>query len=185
MKKRKNAAGCVSVVLLAGLMIGCGDSGKAISPSTENVPVSEEKLDQALNSMEDENGNDNLEMNSEEGEENSQTDDVKKEEATLIGSVKSIGKNSLVIRQAFEEDKNVLVEPGEGSSDEVLISVNVSESTQYEVKTVKNSGINGDADVERREGSFSDLKEAVSVDISGYYEGETFWAEKISIMVFV
>ncbi len=170
MKRRKKAAGCVGIALLAILMIGCGDSGKEASPSTKNVSVREEKPDETLKSTEDDI---------------SHIDDIEKEMTTLIGSVKSIEKNSRVIRQAFEDGEDVLVEPAEGSPDETLVTVTISETTQYEVKTVKNSGVNGDSDIERREGSFSDLEENVSVNISGYYEGETFWAEKIFIMLFV
>lgn len=186
MKKRKNAAGYVSIVLLAGFIAGCGGSGNDTSLSTENVSVSKEKTNQALKSVKDETGNDNLEKDSEEKqEENSQAHDMERETETLTGSIKSIEENGFVIRQAFEEGEDVLVQPGEGSLDEVLIWVNVSESTLYEVKTVKNSGVNGDADVERREGSFSDLKENVSVSMSGYYEGEIFHAEEICMMLFV
>lgn len=188
MKKRKNAAGCVGIALLAGFIIGCGDSKKdAPSPSTETASAGEEKPGQDFESAEHEMEHENPEGNSEnqEDENNSPADNAKKETATLTGSIKSIGDNSLVVRQAFELEEDMLMQPAEGSSDEVLVSVNVSESTLYEVKTVKNSGVNGDADVESRQGIFSDLAENVTVDISGYYEGEIFMAEKICVMLFV
>ena len=91
----------------------------------------------------------------------------------------------MVLSQSFEEEEGVLVAPAEGSPDEVQISVRVSAQTQYEVRTVKNGGVNGDADVEKRSGLFSDLEQDSSVDLVGYYEGEEFVAEKIVIYRFV
>ena len=110
---------------------------------------------------------------------------VERELEQLYGNVKSIAQGSFVISQAFEEGENVMVAPGEGSEDETLVTVYVSESTQYEVKTVKNGGVNGDADVEKSGGSFADLHEDVSVELTGYYEGEEFYAEHICVMKFV
>ena len=184
MEKRKNAAGCASIVLLASLMIGCGGSGQDMPSSAENVPVSEEIMDQALNGTDEPNNHFNKDSEADFRKDDS-ADDTGNETEELIGNVKTIEEDSLIISQAFEEGEEVLVAPGDGSPDEVLISVGVSETTQYEVKTVKNGGVNGASDVETQPGTFSDLKEGVSIHISGYYEGETFQAEKICIMLFI
>lgn len=107
------------------------------------------------------------------------------EEESLLGNVKSIGSGSIIVSKAFEEGDDVLVAPADGSEDEVLVSVSLSERTRYEVKTVKNGGVHGEADVETRTGDASDLKENAAVEISGYYDGELFCAEQVTISVFV
>lgn len=115
---------------------------------------------------------------------NTETGDAQ-ESDKLIGKIKSIGDNNIVISRSFEEASNVLVAPADGSPDEVLVTISVSDATTYEVKTVKNGGVNGDADVENSEGSFSDCEENVNIDAYGSYEGNVFHAVKIIIYHFV
>lgn len=90
-----------------------------------------------------------------------------------------------MLSQSFEEGEGILVSPTDGSPEQVQITARVLEQTQYEVRTVKNGGVNGDADVEKKSGSFLDLEQDSSVDLVGYYEGEEFVAEKIVIYRFV
>lgn len=103
----------------------------------------------------------------------------------LIGSVKSIGENSIVISRAFEETSNILVAPGDGSPDEVFVTVICSDDTEYEVRNVKNGGVNGDSDVDKKSGSFSDIAESAHVDIIGNYKEADFYAAKIIIYHFI
>ena len=70
-------------------------------------------------------------------------------------------------------------------NDEEFITVYFSEETNYEVWTVKNSGVNGDSDIDKREGTFSDLKEQLSVNMTGFYEGDDFYAKQVIIYNFV
>ena len=104
---------------------------------------------------------------------------------TLKGNVSSISGDSFVLSQSFEEGEGILVSPTDGSPEQVQITARVLEQTQYEVRTVKNGGVNGDADVEKKSGSFLDVEQDSSVDLVGYYEGEEFVAEKIVIYRFV
>lgn len=81
----------------------------------------------------------------------------------------------------------VMVSSADESGNETLVTVNFTEDMKWELHTVKNSGINGDADVTISEASFSDLKEGVSVKMTGYYvtEEKEFTADKVVIYCFV
>lgn len=84
-----------------------------------------------------------------------------------------------------EEGEEIAVAPMEGGPDETLITVKVLEQTEYEIKTVKNGGVNGDSDVQTAQGSFSDLEDEILVDVLGHYEQEEFVAVKIILYRFV
>lgn len=180
MKNRK-AAAYLGITLFV-LASGCGQAEeKKLVPAAE-ANVSEEENETETVSDANWDGEDKP---SEETDRTEDTVQGGQKQETLMGSVSSIGEDSLVISRSFEEEEGVLAAPAEGSPDEVLVSVQVLAHTQYEIKTVKNSGINGDSDVETKSGSFSDLEADASVDLSGYYEGEMFVAEKICIYRFV
>lgn len=102
----------------------------------------------------------------------------------LEGSIESIDDNSVVINQIVTgEEDNVAI--AYGGSDKILIAVYFSEETEFEVRTVKNSGVNGDADIEKRQGAFSDLKKDAIIHMTGSYEGEDFHAKQVIIYNFV
>lgn len=102
----------------------------------------------------------------------------------LEGSIESIDDNSVVINQIVTgEEDNVAI--AYGGSDKILITVYFSEETEFEVRTVKNSGVNGDADAEKRQGAFSDLKKDAIIHMTGSYEGEDFHAKQVIIYNFV
>lgn len=180
MKNRK-AAAYLGITLFV-LASGCGQAEEKKPVPAAEANVSEEENETETVSDANWDGEDKP---SEETDRTEDTVQGEQKQETLIGSVSSIGEDSLVISRSFEEEEGVLAAPAEGSPDEVLVSVQVLAHTQYEIKTVKNSGINGDSDVETKSGSFSDLEADASVDLSGYYEGEMFVAEKICIYRFV
>lgn len=173
MRNKRKTIWILGIGILSAAFMGCGDvksSAAAPKNSEETVSKGHTSPDRA---------EDKEPMEQDEPEDNTQ-----KETDLLCGSVKSIEADAIIISQSFEEG-DVIVQPAEGSPDEVLVTVCISEETQYEVKTVKNGGENGDADVEIRTGSISDLKEQASVDISGYSKDEKFMAEKIIIYEFI
>ncbi len=189
-------------VMVIGLLCGCGESeNEERTPVTELVHTDTEG-GETPDADEPENATDHAA----EGQETA--DDMAAEQRTtgdlpagesgaeaqslekVTGNVKSIGDQDIVIRRSFEESSNGtdmdnLVAPAEGSADEELLTVSVLETTRYEVHTVKNGGVNGDADVETREGSLADLKEKAVVNIWGSFEGENFLAQQVIIFYFV
>ncbi|MDE7268101.1 MAG: hypothetical protein K2N89_11610 [Lachnospiraceae bacterium] len=104
-------------------------------------------------------------------------------DSELEGSIESIGNNSVVINKTFNLSENMAVSYGD--SEKVLITVYFSEETEYEVWTVRNGGVNGDSDIEKRQGAFSDLKEQTSIKLTGGYEGNDFHAKQVVIYQFV
>lgn len=104
-------------------------------------------------------------------------------DAELDGSIESIGDNSVVINQTFHPSENESV--AYVGSAETLVTVYFSEETDFEVRTVKNGGVNGDADIEKRQGSFSDLTLNANLNMTGSYEGNDFYARRVIIYNFV
>ena len=64
-------------------------------------------------------------------------------------------------------------------------NIQTNEESTNEVWTVKNSRVNGDSDIDKREGTFSDIKEQLSVNMTGFYEGDDFYAKQVIIYNFV
>lgn len=112
----------------------------------------------------------------------SQAQESLKEDTEWEGVVESIGDNSIVASKIAVEDDKVAVYAYD--SDE-KVTVYFSAETTYEIQTIKNGGVNGDADVEKQQGAFSDIKEQSSVTLTGSYQGDNFYAEHVVIYQFV
>lgn len=112
----------------------------------------------------------------------SQAQESMKEDTEWEGVVESIGNNSIVASKIAVEDDKVAVYAYD--SDE-KVTVYFSAETIYEIQTVKNGGVNGDADVEKQQGAFSDIREQSSVTLTGSYQGDDFYAEHVVIYQFV
>lgn len=185
--------------LILGLaMTGCSEKSQENDVTENNVVVEElenvNENDKMDNSEDDISNEDDLENkegdeNKDEKEENSNSNSQTGE--TLEGNIRSIGESSIVISQAFTEDldeeggTSLMWSPAEGSSEEVLVTVNFTDSTKYEIRTVANGGVNGDDDVTVTEGAFSDLEEDISVTLTGHYTSENeFQADLVSIYHF-
>lgn len=191
-KKRKKAGRVrgkiltvCGTVMVIGLLCGCGESeNEERTPVTELVHTDTEggETPDADDMAAEQRTTEDLPA----GESGAEAQSLEK----VTGNVKSIGDQDIVICRSFEESSNgtdmdILVAPAEGSADEELLTVLVLETTRYEVHTVKNGGVNGDADVETREGSLADLKEKAVVNIWGNFEGENFLAQQVIIFYFV
>lgn len=110
----------------------------------------------------------------------SQTDHAQSPSTSeLDGNIESIGDNSVVISEILHPSEEMAV-----SSDQ-SVTVCFSEETEFEVITVRNGGVNKDADVEKRQGSFSDLEQGATISMTGYYDENDFHAKKVMIYHFV
>lgn len=112
--------------------------------------------------------------------------DNAQDETELEGDVISIGEDSMVVSKidTYVEDGNA-VAVSDLSEDAALITVFFSENTEFIVKTVKNGGVNGGSDVEKKAGTSADLQEGRTVLMTGSCEGEDFRAEQVIIYHFV
>ena len=102
----------------------------------------------------------------------------------LDGDIESIGDNRVVINEVFHPSENVAVSYGE-AEEKVLITAYFSEETKFEVWTIKNGGVNGDADIEKRQGTFSDLKQDTYISMTGSYSGNDFHAKQVIIHYYI
>lgn len=171
MKQKKIAACLCMAVLLT--VTGCGNADTGQPVRTADT----QSQNQTVENVGEESGS--QQKVSEEPAD-------KQADTALDGIVVRVGDNSVVVSEmvteAPEEIGDVLVY---GTAEGEDIAVYFSENTQFEFRTVKNNGVNGDADVEKREGSFTDIKEGTVINMTGSYQGDDFYAEQIIIYSFV
>lgn len=172
MRNSKKAAYlCMAALLMA---TGCGDSD----------------IDSDVSAVETINFNDAIDTGADEesiNEESAhmQSDDAQSQsDAELDGNIESIADNSVIINKVFHPSANTAVSYTD-DSEKVLVTAYFSEETEFEVWTVKNSGVNGDVDTEKRQGAFSDLKQDVHINMTGSYEGNDFHAKHVIIYNYV
>lgn len=141
--------------------------------STNNQPD-----DSVGNGDSQENNNEDIAQKSNSTQ--TQTDDVQQQSVSkLDGYIESIGDNSVTISKTLHPSENLAVSSNE------LVTVYFSEKTEFEVWTVKNGGVNGDADTEKRQAAFSDLNLGADINMTGSYDGNDFNADYVIIYNFV
>ena len=107
----------------------------------------------------------------------------------ITGNVTSLSADSFVIckSETWSEDGAecmVSVAPGY-EEEEDLVTIQVAGNCTYSYKTVKNGGVSPE-DVSTREGSFTDLKEEMSVTLKGSWQADgSFLADSVVMSVFV
>lgn len=202
--KKKQMILClaVSMVILAGCTKAEESSSTVEEPRVEaldNEGESENNndSDSSPDLNEEESENTDEEKNSpeaakseESGEKASENSETLPSEQDLEGSVVSIDADhrSVEVNEIITEDlgdgtSTAVALVGVGSSDN-LIKIRFTEDTVYTVRTVKNSGINPE-DSSNSPGSFSDIKEGSTLNMTGTYEGDEFVAASVTIYVFI
>lgn len=95
--------------------------------------------------------------------------------------VESLGDHSILGNKIFIETgingNGEIAVVGAGGDNKTLVSVYFEEDVSFTYLVIKNGG----ADVETREGSFSDIKKGFILDMTGHYQDEIFWADKVEI----
>ncbi len=191
MKKRKIRLMLVTLAAAISMLSGCGKAGEEAMQETnslnengnnENTPQNEDAEEEKDSNTETKNADLN-DTKAENGEPEEESFSENSEE--LEGMVQSIGEGSVVISRIFseksEEDGLYYVSGvAEGSDEEELVTVSVTEDTKFQVRTIKNGG----EDVTEREGTFEDMKKDMIVNVTGYMDnaGEEIRASEIVIM---
>ena len=169
--KRVTASLCAGLLLVAAA--GCGKSDEYLEvPEVDVVKVdnvTDTNVEESVSQSSSEENTNNAQMQS----------DLK-----LDGDIESISDNSVVINEVFHPSEDVSV-AYESIEEKTLITVYFSEETKFEVWTIKNGGVNGDADVEKRQGTFSDLKQDTYVSMTGSYSGNDFHAKQVIIHYYI
>lgn len=184
--KRTKAAIYLCTALLLATVPGCGASGDGeAAPAAMDADIDHGAADETGNDSDNEGSLAPAPNTPSEAEMPEDSEVPAGAEETITGSVKSIGDNSIVLSKAEVISEQEMVAMVGDSPNEDLVTVRFSENTEFVVETVKNNGINGDSDVESRKGSFSDLKEQSSLDLTGSYEGEDFLASQVILYIFL
>lgn len=176
--KKKSAFLAVSLLLI---LAGCGNKAEVPTVATESIDSLQE--DQETKAEE-------VIPEAEESKDTLQTENNQQNREELEGSVKSIGESSIVVGKisTYEEDgATFAIQAADGQEGEMPITVNFSEDVKFEIHTVKNGGVNGDADVTIREGSFADIQQDATLNMTGYYitPDQEFMADTVIIYEFV
>ena len=179
-QKSKSVSVCAALVITMIVLSGCGAPDIEVE---ERSPILED-ADRANTLPDSQDGNQREENQEEEvKEENVLSEDGDSEEGVkLSGIVVSIDENSVVVNETLAEESDSVLFVGASGED---VIVYFSENADYVFKTVKNSGVNGDADVESREGSFIDIRENITVELTGFYREGDFIAEHVIISDFI
>ncbi|MCM1253579.1 MAG: hypothetical protein NC321_12210 [Clostridium sp.] len=192
--RHKKAAAYLCMGLLLFAITGCGHSDTDVDTDVITI-VNTDNSNDVIDTSDTENNNsqennENVFQQAENTQLQSDTTPPQQTDTTqsqpdceLDGSIESIGENSVVINQIFHPSENESV--SYIGSAETLVTVYFSEETEFEVWTVKNGGVNGDADIEKQQGTFSDLKLDIGLNMTGWYEGNDFYAGRVIIYNFV
>ena len=196
MKKRKIRLMLVTLAATISMLSGCGKAGEEAMQETnslnengnnENTPQNEDAEEEKDSYTETKNAdlNDTKAENGEPDGGEPEEESFSENSEELEGMVQSIGEGSVVISRIFseksEEDGLYYVSGvAEGSDEEELVTVSVTEDTKFQVRTIKNGG----EDVTEREGTFEDMKKDMIVNVTGYMDnaGEEIRASEIVIM---
>ncbi len=185
MRNKKTASYiCIGLLLITA---GCGNSDSDTYVSkADTINFNDEDIEKNSSNIQTDEESANNRQSNEENSSNNENENnyqIANEDSILDGNIVSIENNSVIINKTFNLSSTTAV--AYGGNDAVLVTVYFSEETNYEVWTVKNGGVNGDSDIDKREGTFSDIKEELSVNMTGFYEGDDFYAEQVIIYNFV
>ena len=199
--KRKCMMATVVLTLMMALLEGCGgipetDNGSEVLSSEkgteeDGLKEAESKVDgTAEDTAEDDKTAADKTVGTEQSGQNDGTggsaDGVKKLDLNegdmfIGGKVRSVSSDSFVISRTLVDDEgNIIAMPGEGGSEEELVTVRCKDSTIFERWTISGAG----ADIDRAEAAFSEIKADDGVEAQGYFEGEEVVAEKVIIEVY-
>lgn len=185
----------LAIVAAAWMFTGCGDKAQDdVTSQTEEIDRTEQSTsaenDEQENGTTDENdeaeqGQPEDTQDQSEGESSDKSanasDASTNESAELCVDVENIGDNSVVGNKVFIEtlpDGNgEIMLVGVGGDNQELVTVYFEENASYVYQIIRNGG----EDVETREGSFSDIGLGMTLDMTGYYKGEDFYADKVVI----
>ena len=179
-QRSKSISVCAALIITAIALNGCGAPDIEVE---EHSPILEDA--DRTNTLPDSQDENQREENQKEEvkEENVLSENGDSEEgAKLSGIVVSIDENSIVVNETLAEESDGVLFVGASGKD---VTVYFSENADYVFKTVKNSGVNGDADVESREGSFADIREKLTIEMTGFYREGDFIAEHVVISNFI
>lgn len=192
MKRKLSVSFMLMAIMTAAWMFtGCGEKGR------DDIVSQTEEIDRTEQS---ENGESGEEQKPDKADEQSADNNAPDDESTSKSSdtpagdasdssaseelevvVESLGDHSVLGNKIFVEtgiDGNgEIAMVSSGGDNKTLVSVYFDDDVSFVYCIIKNGG----ADVETHEGSFSDIKKGFILDMTGHYQDEIFWANKVEI----
>lgn len=201
-KNLKTTLLLLTIMAAMCIFVGCGDGKQddsALPPEPDKQPTEqsadtvgtgndEEQADSEEQENDAEDGQDGAGQDQPEGEASGKTSNASASDTpdtSADGSdelsvfVESIGDNSVVgnviSMEPSTDGNNIVVMIGEGGGNKKLVSIYFTDDASYVYQLIR------DGDVETREGSFSDIGINMILDLTGYYKGEDFYADRVAI----
>lgn len=192
MKRKLSVSFMLMAIMTAAWMFtGCGEKGR------DDIVSQTEEIDRTEQS---ENGESGEEQKPDKADEQSADNNAPDDESTSKSSdtsagdasdssaseelevvVESLGDHSVLGNKIFVEtgiDGNgEIAVVSSGGDNKTLVSVYFDDDVSFVYCIIKNGG----ADIETHEGSFSDIKKGFILDMTGHYQDEIFWANKVEI----
>lgn len=196
--KRKYVIAAGIIALMTIVATGC-ESGKKAKENNDIVSFD----DKANESAEQQTQTDEMECDATksavlngEGHNDDNMPDGSKENAISIsqdsmiigGKVRSITQDGFIISRVLIEEMedtangkgSIVVIPEAGSPEEELVTVRYTDLTTFECWIIQGGG----AGIETKEAVFSDIQEGSGLEVSGYFDGEEFVAERVIIEIY-
>lgn len=161
--KRKRELAALGLALVLGVT-GCAGREAVHEDALEEAGIQESEWERE----------EPVSASGKEPEDEVQTADVPQETEHLSGKVQNPQTDGMMLAQTtlMDEDGQVtLLEV----KDAKKISVKFTESMKVEHWTIQGGG----AGIDMQDAAVSDLKESMTVELEGYYDGEVFMATKV------
>ena len=104
---------------------------------------------------------------------------ISQDSMIIGGKVRSITQDGFILSRVLIEDSFVVI-PEAGSPEEELVTVRYTDLTTFECWIIQGGG----AGIETKEAVSSDIQEGGGLEVSGYFDGEEFVAERVIIEIY-
>ena len=179
-KRQIRILGMAALCSLA--LAGCSQKKETEPEGT--VEGSQEPAQEENTQGERQQPEDTKEAGGQENQDNGDQNPVSRDLESLTGDIREVGDKTFTIVKAFldetEDGGMIMATPADDDFTEEtdMVTVSYNENTVFEKQTIWDGG----ARHEEAEGSARDLERGRSAEISGYYEGQIFHAEKIRVI---
>ena len=104
---------------------------------------------------------------------------ISQDSMIIGGKVRSVTQDGFILSRVLIEDSFVVI-PEAGSPEEELVTVCYTDLTTFECWIIQGGG----AGIETKEAVSSDIQEGGGLEVTGYFDGEEFVAEKVIIEIY-
>ena len=187
--KRKYVILAGMMALMATAATGCNIGQKSEEKNTivSFDDMTDESVEQQIQSdeteydMQESDSLDHEESNDESTSDSSLINKFSISQDSMIigGKVRSVAQDGFILSRVLIEDSFVVI-PEAGSPEEELVTVRYTDLTTFECWIIQGGG----AGIETKEADSSDIREGGGLEVTGYFDGEEFVAERVIIEIY-